>query len=156
MSTYNAEITWSRSEDEKFTNRKYSRLHNWQFDGGLNIPASPSHHIVPLPYSDPDLIDPEQAFVASLSSCHMLFFLDLCSRKGIVVDKYSDPAEGILEVDDDGNMSMTVVTLNPKTVFSGSNIPNKGEIEKIHHEAHELCFITNSVKTKIVLEPDYT
>ncbi|MBT5073253.1 MAG: OsmC family peroxiredoxin [Kordiimonadaceae bacterium] len=152
MSNYIAKISWSRDECEKFTDQKYSRIHNWQFEGGLNISASPSHHIVPIPYSDPDLVDPEQAFVASISSCHMLFFLDLCSRKKIIVDEYNDQAEGILGKDDGGNMAMTVVTLKPRTSFSGENIPTQSEVEKIHHKAHQLCFIANSVKTKIVTD----
>lgn len=156
MSSYKTEISWSRADDEKFTDRKYSRIHNWQFEGGLSLPASPSHHIVPLPYSNPDYIDPEVAFVASISSCHMLFFLDLCSRQKLIVDKYNDHAEGTLEKDDNGNMSITVVILKPETIFSGAKIPSRSEIEKIHHEAHKLCFIANSVKTKIDIDLNYT
>ena len=113
MSDYEAVISWKRGEQEKYTDQKYSRVHQWRFDGGLTIPASPSHHIVPVPYSNPDYIDPEQAFVASLSSCHMLFFLDLCSREGFVVDDYTDHAVGTLERIGRNKMAMTKVILKP-------------------------------------------
>jgi organic hydroperoxide reductase OsmC/OhrA len=152
MSEYKAIISWKRGPDEKYTDQKYSREHNWAFDGGLNIPASPSHHIVPPPYSNPDYLDPEQAFVASLSSCHMLFFLDLCSREGIVVDSYVDEAVGVLERIGRNKMAMSKVTLRPQAAYSGQKIPSREDLERIHHKSHELCFIANSVTSEIITE----
>src|SRR4051795_11686504 len=114
MSTYTAIIRWSRTGDDDFAKGQYSRAHEWAFDGGLTVPASPSPHVVPAALHDPNGVDPEEAFVASLSSCHMLFFLDFARRGGFVVDSYVDEAEGILEKRDDGRMAMTRVTLRPK------------------------------------------
>ncbi|MEZ5759164.1 MAG: OsmC family protein [Emcibacteraceae bacterium] len=152
MSDYEAVISWKRGSDEKYTDQKYSREHKWEFEGGLSIPASPSHHIVPLPYSNPDFIDPEQAFVASLSSCHMLFFLDLCSREGFVVDDYTDHAVGTLERIGRNKMAMTKVILKPEAHYSGEKRPTPEDLDRIHHKSHELCFIANSVTTEIVTE----
>ena len=152
MSEYKAIISWKRGPDENYIDQKYSREHNWAFDGGLNIPASPSHHIVPLPYSNPDYLDPEQAFVASISSCHMLFFLDICSREGIIVDSYVDEAAGVLERVGRNKMAMTRVTLRPQADYSGEKIPTRDDLERIHHKSHELCFIANSVTTEIITE----
>ncbi len=149
MSVYNAKVVWNRSSGESFIDRKYNRAHEWLFEGGVTIPATASHHIVPLPFSKPENVDPEQAFIASLSSCHMLFFLDLASRNKINIDQYVDEATGILEEDEDGKMAMTVVTLNPIIIFSEDTTPDRGKIEQLHHQAHNLCFIANSVKTKI-------
>jgi len=149
MSLYYAKITWARKNDEDFIGKKYSREHQWHFDGGVTVPATASHHIVPLPFSNPDNVDPEQAFIASLSSCHMLFFLDLASRKKYTVEEYIDHAEGVLEKVSHGKIAMTTVTLKPKITFSGEKQPNQEEIDKLHHKAHDLCFIANSVKTKI-------
>ena len=152
MAEYNALISWKRAADEKYIDQKYSREHEWQFDNGLTMPASPSHHIVPLPYSNPDYIDPELAFVASISSCHMLFFLDLCSREGIIIDSYADKSVGYLERIDRNKMAMSKVILNPQAAYSGDNIPTIEDIKRIHHKAHDLCFIANSVTTEIITE----
>ena len=152
MFEYNAIITWKRGESENFTDRKYSREHTWEFDGNLLLDATPSHHIVPVPYSNPNSIDPEQAFVASLSSCHMLFFLDLCSQAGIIVDHYSDEAIGELSRIGRNKMAMTKVTLKPNASYSGKNIPSIEKLEELHHRAHELCYIANSVTSEIITE----
>ena len=152
MSSYKANITWKRNSGEKFIDKKYSRLHEWSFEDGINIPASPSHHIVPVPYSNPDFVDPEEAFVASLSSCHMLTFLDLCSRNGIIVNDYSDAAEGILERIGRNKWGMTKVTLKPVATYVNDEPPSKELLEDLHHQAHEMCFIANSVTTEIVTE----
>ena len=149
MSVYNAKIIWNRSSGDSFTEQKYSRAHQWEFDGGVIVPATASHHIVPLPFSKPENVDPEQAFIASLSSCHMLFFLDLASRKKITIEQYVDKATGVLEKDEDNKMAMTVVTLNPVIIFSEDTLPDQEVIEHLHHKAHDLCFIANSVKTKV-------
>ncbi|QSX42147.1 OsmC family protein [Shewanella cyperi] len=152
MSEYCASVKWNRGEDEAFVDNKYSRGHVWEFDGGVRVPASSSPHVVPLPYSVETHVDPEEAFVASLSSCHMLFFLSIAAKKRYVVESYTDDALGIMEKDDSGNIAMTKVTLRPKVAFSGAQIPSRDELEKMHHQAHELCFIANSVKTQVVTE----
>lgn len=152
MSEYYAKVTWTKGENEAFTDKKYSRVHHWHFDGGVIVPATASHHIVPLPYSNKDNVDPEQAFIASLSSCHMLFFLDIASRKNFVIDSYIDEAVGVIGKDNEGKMAMTKVTLRPKIIFSGETQPTDIEIDQIHHKAHDLCFIANSVKTTVTIE----
>ena len=152
MSLYYAKISWARKEDEDFGGKKYSSEHNWHFDGGVTVPATASHHIVPLPFSNPNNVDPEQAFIAALSSCHMLFFLDLASRKKFAIDQYVDNAEGVLEKVSHGKIAMTTVTLKPKIIFSGDKRPTQEDIATLHHKAHELCFIANSVTTEIKIE----
>jgi organic hydroperoxide reductase OsmC/OhrA len=151
MSTYTAMIRWSRTDDGDFAKGQYSRAHEWAFDGGAVVAASPSPHIVPAPWSDPAGVDPEEAFVASLSSCHMLFFLDFARRDGWVVDTYVDAAEGVLETRVDGKMAMTRVTLRPKVAWGGT-WPDEAAISDLHHRAHEACFIANSVTTEVVVE----
>ena len=152
MSTYTATIRWNRSGDGDFAKGHYSRAHEWAFDGGLTVPASPSPRIVPAPWNDPAGVDPEEAFVASLSSCHMLFFLDFARRDGWTVDSYVDEAEGVLEKRTDGKMAMTRVTLRPRVAWGGSSQPEKPAIADLHHRAHEACFIANSVTTEIRIE----
>lgn len=152
MSEYKAKIIWNRDQDEIFTDNKYSRGHQWEFDGGAIVPASPSPHIVPLPYSIEANVDPEEAFVASLSSCHMLFFLGIAAKRGFVVDAYTDNSIGIMEKGPDGKTWVTKVILRPKIEFSGDQQPSFEQIEKIHHQSHEQCFIANSVKTEVVTE----
>ena len=150
MSIYTANIIWKR-DNQVFTDNKYSRAHTWVFDGGCEIPASPSPHIVPLPYSVEENVDPEEAFVASLSSCHMLFFLSIAAKKKLQVDSYDDNANGILEENTEGQLAMTQVILDPKIIFSNKQ-PSKEEIQKIHHLAHQQCFLANSVKTVITIK----
>ena len=148
MSEYYATVAWQRG-DQAFSDNKYSRGHTWQFDGGLTIPASPSPHVVAAPMSVEENVDPEEAFVASLSSCHMLFFLSIAAKKGFVVDEYVDHAVGNLDKNDLGKMAMVKVTLRPNIIFSGDKQPTSEEQESIHHQAHDLCFIANSVTTKV-------
>ena len=152
MSEYFAEINWVRGNDEKYIDNQYSRGHEWHFDGGVTVEASSSPHVVPLPYSVEANVDPEEAFVASLSSCHMLFFLSIAAKRRYVIDKYVDNAVGVMEKDNDGKISMTKVTLRPKVEFSGEKQPTLEQLEKMHHQSHEQCFIANSVKTEIVTE----
>ena len=152
MTNYTATIRWSRIGDGDFAKGQYSRAHQWVFDGGLIVPASPSPHIVPAPWNDPAGVDPEEAFVASLSSCHMLFFVDFARRAGIVVDSYVDEAEGVLDKRAAGKMAMTRVTLHPRVEFSGANPPTAAEIADLHHRAHDACFIANSVTTEVTVE----
>jgi organic hydroperoxide reductase OsmC/OhrA len=152
MSTYTATIRWTRTGDGDFAKGQYSRAHEWAFDGGLTVPASPSPHVVPAPWNDPAGIDPEEAFVASLSSCHMLFFVDFARRAGFVVDSYVDEAEGVLEKRADGKTAMTRVTLRPRVEFSGEKRPGDADIADLHHRAHEACFIANSVNSEVTIE----
>lgn len=151
MSEYVATIRWQRGEQE-FIDDRYSRGHQWEFDGGVTVPASASPSIVPLPMSVAENVDPEEAFVASLSSCHMLFFLSLAAKRGFVLDEYTDGAVGYLGKSDDGKMAMTRVVLKPDTRWSGEKIPSRQQIHKMHHRAHDLCFIANSVTSEVVLD----
>ena len=152
MSTYTATIRWSRNGAEGFARGQYSRAHSWEFDGGVTVPASPSPHIVPKPWSDLNAVDPEETFVASLASCHMLFFVDLARRAGFVVDSYVDEAEGVLDKRADGKMWMSGVTLRPRVDWSGDKRPSEADIADLHHKAHDACFIANSVTTEIRVE----
>ena len=152
MSTYTATIRWYRAGDGDFTKGQYSRAHQWSFDGGLTVPASPSPHVVPAPWNDPNGVDPEEAFVASLSSCHMLFFVDFARRAGLIVDGYVDEAVGVLDKRADGRIAMTRVTLRPRITWSGG-APDVGVIAELHQKAHEACFIANSVTTEVTIEP---
>ena len=153
MSTYTATIRWSREgEAENFAKGRYSRAHEWAFDGGVTVPASPSPHVVPQPWSDLEAVDPEEAFVASLSSCHMLFFVDFARRAGFVVDDYADEAEGVIEKREDGKMWMSKVTLRPRVTWGGDNQPDATAVADLHHKAHEACFIANSVTTEVTVQ----
>lgn len=152
MSEYFATIDWKRAEDEGFVDNKFSRQHRWKFDGGITIQASASPHVVRAPYSVQEAVDPEEAFVASLSSCHMLFFLFIAARSKFVVDHYTDDAVGLMEKRPDGKTAMTKVVLRPRIIFSGDTQPTSEQIAKIHHESHDQCFIANSVNTEVVIE----
>jgi organic hydroperoxide reductase OsmC/OhrA len=151
MSSYTATIRWTRDPNTDFARGQYSRAHSWAFDGGAVLPASPSPQVVPPPRTNQAAVDPEEAFVASLSSCHMLFFVDFARRAGIVVDSYVDEAEGVLEKRADGRMAMTRVTLHPRVTWGGTP-PDEAAIADLHHRAHEACFIANSVTTEVVVE----
>jgi organic hydroperoxide reductase OsmC/OhrA len=151
MSSYTATVRWKRDPGTDFMKGQYSRAHEWSFDGGLTVPASPSPHIVPAPWNDPHGVDPEEAFVASLSSCHMLFFVDYARRAGFVVDSYVDDAEGVLEKRADGKMWMSRVTLHPRVSWGGDP-PDDAALADLHHRAHDACFIANSVNTEVIVE----
>lgn len=151
MSEYLATIRWQRG-DQNFADEKYSRGHDWIFDGGTTVPASASPQIVPLPMSVAENVDPEEAFVASLSSCHMLFFLDIAAKSGFVVDEYTDAASGCLEKNAEGKVVITKVILRPNATYSGVRVPDRDRVREMHHQAHELCFIANSVITEVVTE----
>jgi organic hydroperoxide reductase OsmC/OhrA len=152
MSQYSARLQWSRG-DQPFTDRRYSRAHRLHFDGGVALPGSSSPQVVPLPYSDAAAVDPEELFVASLASCHMLWFLDLACRAGWCVDGYEDDALGTLAKDGGGRLAMTEVVLRPAVAFAGPRRPDAAEIERLHHAAHEACFIANSVRTAVHVRP---
>lgn len=148
---HEARVTWERG-DAVFTDRRYDRAHTWTFDGGVTVPASSSPAVVRPPMSREDAVDPEEAYVAALSSCHMLFFLDFASRAGFVVDRYDDRALGTLEKGADGRAWMSRVALRPAISFSGERKPTAAEIDALHHRAHEACFIANSVRTEVTVE----
>ncbi|HWL64065.1 MAG TPA: OsmC family protein [Steroidobacteraceae bacterium] len=152
MSTYTAELLWERG-DQDFASNRYSRRHAWRFDGGAEIAGSSSPSVVPPPGSDPAAVDPEEAFVASLSSCHMLWFLAIAAKRGFIVDRYEDAASGILERNAERRFAMTRVTLRPRVSFSGPKQPSREDLDALHHKAHEECYIANSVKTEVVVEP---
>ena len=151
MSTYTATIRWTRKDGGDFTKGQYSRAHTWEFDGDVTVPASPSPHVVPAPWSELNAVDPEEVFVASLSSCHMLFFIDFARRAGFVVESYVDEAEGVLGKRPNGKMAMTRVTLHPRVTWGGSQ-PDEAAIADLHHRAHEACYIANSVNTEVTVE----
>lgn len=151
MSHYTATIVWERKGSD-FITHGYSRAHRWRFDGGLEVPASSSPQVVPPPMSDTAGVDPEEAFVASLSSCHMLWFLDIAARRGLTVDAYTDEAGGVMAKNAEGKLAMTVVTLRPRVVFAGAS-PSEADLNALHHEAHERCFIASSVRTEVHCEP---
>ena len=150
MSRHAAEVSW-RSDGE-FASGRYSRRHEWRFDGGAVVSASSSPDVVPAPLSDPAGVDPEEALVASAASCHMLWFLSLAQEAGLVVESYSDGAEGTMGRIAPGRLALTQVKLRPKVVFAGRQ-PSADELERLHHTAHDRCFIANSLKTEIVVEP---
>ena len=151
MANHNATVRWSVSPGEDFARGQYSRAHSWGFDGGAVVPASASPHVVPAPWSDAAAVDPEEAFVAALASCHTLFFLDFARRSGVVVTSYEDEADGVMEKGDDGRVRITKVTLRPRIAFDGE-APDAAALDALHHKAHEACFIANSVTSKIVIE----
>jgi organic hydroperoxide reductase OsmC/OhrA len=151
MSTYTATVCWTREDAPGFAKGQYSRAHRWVFDGGAVMRASASPHVVPAPWSDPHGVDPEEAFIASLSSCHMLFFLDFARRDGFVIDEYVDEAEGVLEKRAGGKIAITIVTLRPQIIWHVA-APDEAEIADLHHRAHEACFIANSVTSEVRVE----
>jgi len=153
MSRYQATVSWKNNGPD-FLGNKYSREHQWQFEGGKVVQATAAPDIVPAPWSNPANVDPEAAFVASLSSCHMLFFLYFAARQGFELESYEDQAEGVLEKNEQGKMSMTRVVLRPRIAYSGAKTPNKETLDKLHQAAHEHCFIANSVNTIITIETD--
>lgn len=152
MSTYSAKISWRRN-GQVFTDNRYSRGHAWSFDGGVEVPASSSPQVVPLPMSAEAAVDPEEAFVASLSSCHMLWFLSLAAKRGYVVDSSVDEATGVMAQNHAGKLAMTSVTLRPRVVFNGAKLPDEAALDALHHAAHEQCFLANSVRSDIRIEP---
>jgi organic hydroperoxide reductase OsmC/OhrA len=152
MSAHTVTIRWQR-DGQPFTDNKYSRRHTWAFDGGVEVPASSSPHVVPLPYSQSNAVDPEEAFVAALSSCHMLWFLSIAAERRFCVDSYVDDAAGIMGRNALGKVAVTRVTLRPRAAFVGDRLPTKDEIASMNHEAHAECFIANSVQTEVRCEP---
>ncbi len=152
MDEYVATIDWSR-DGQAFSDNRYSRAHDWRFDGGAVVRGSSAPSSVPVPMSDPAAVDPEEALVAAVSSCHMLFFLAFAAKGGWVVDSYRDEAAGVMGRDDRGRMSITRVTLRPAVAFSGADQPDAVVIAGLHHRAHEACYIANSIRAEVAIEP---
>lgn len=150
---YTAIVEWRRAPDEPFTDNRYSRGHSWSFDGGITVPASSAPSSVRLPFSKEDAVDPEEAFVAALSSCHMLTFLYLAAKAKFVVESYRDDASGEMTPNDAGKLWVSTVTLSPAIAFAGERRPSAAELDALHHDAHEQCFLANSVKTQITVSP---
>ena len=136
-----------------FAKGQYSREHTWTFDGGAVISASPAPSVIPAPWSNPALIDPEEAFVASLSSCHMLVYLYVASRQGFQVVSYHDEATGLMGKNERGIPWVSQVTLHPAVTYTGDKRPSADEEARLHHTAHEQCYIANSVKTEVTVSP---
>ena len=152
MGRHNATIRWSNDSPEEFAKGRYSRAHDWAFDGGAVVRGSSSPSVVREPWSDAAAVDPEEALVASVSSCHMLWFLDLARQAGHAVASYEDEADGSLEKCDDGKVRITRITLRPLIAFAGDG-PDPAALDALHHEAHERCFIANSITAEVKVEP---
>ena len=152
MHTYGARVTWKKDHAARFTDQRYSRRHEWSFDGGVTVPASASPLVVPLPMSAAEAVDPEEALVASASACHMLWFLFTAAKRGFVVEEYVDEALGTMGKNAEGRTAMVRIALRPKVTFSGEKRPSESELRAMHDFAHHECFIANSLKTEIVVE----
>jgi organic hydroperoxide reductase OsmC/OhrA len=153
MSEHRATVRWQHS-GPNFLKGQYSREHAWVFDGGVTVAASPSPSVVPAPWSNPASVDPEEAFVAAIASCHMLTFLWLASKQGFQIERYDDEAVGTMTKNDSGVPWISHVALCPQIVWGGKKQPSAAEIDHLHHAAHEQCFIANSVKTEINVQRD--
>jgi organic hydroperoxide reductase OsmC/OhrA len=149
---HQARIHWARGT-AAFIDNRYSRAHTWTFDGGLTVPASSSPHVVRVPMSVEAAVDPEEALVAALASCHMLWFLSLAAGRGFCVENYSDAAAGVMGHNAAGRVAMVRVTLHPRALFSGANLPPRAAVVQLHVQAHEECFIANSVTADVRCEP---
>jgi organic hydroperoxide reductase OsmC/OhrA len=152
MAEHLASLTWIRTGDG-FAQSQYARNHTWTFDGGLTIPATAAPSVIPPPWTDPSAVDPEEAFVAALASCHMLTFLHVACKGGFIVDRYEDNAVGQMKKNEKGVPWVHKVILHPRVTYGGEKSPTPEESDALHHKAHEYCFIANSVKSEIVVEP---
>lgn len=152
MSTYTAKISWKNGSPESFTKNQYTRGHMWSFDGGIEVPASSSPHSVRVPFSVEAAVDPEEALVASASSCHMLTFLWIAATKGFLIDSYEDNAVGEMTKGGDGKQWISKITLDPQIAWSGDKNPTSEEIAEMHHSAHEGCYIANSIKSEVMVK----
>ena len=151
MHCHEARISWSRG-DAEFTDNRYSRGHEWTFDGGVTVAASSSPSVVPLPYSVAAAVDPEEALVASASSCHMLWFLSLAAKRGFIVERYVDEAFGVIDRNAEGKLAFTRIPLRPAISFREEAAPAPAELEALHHAAHDACYIANSLKCEVLVE----
>ncbi len=153
MTAYTATIRWRLIDRSGFTANRYSRGHTWSFDGGVDVPASSSPHVVPIPMSIENAVDPEEAFVASVASCHMLWFLSIAAERGLVVDSYVDHASGVMREDADGRLAITAITLSPEASFSDDKRPSREALDAMHDAAHARCFIANSIRSEVRCRP---
>ena len=152
MSQYLATVVWTRAPDAPFKDNKYSRAHEWRFDGGAVVKASSAPSSVRVPLSDPTAVDPEEALVAALSSCHMLFFLSFAASAGFMIDRYEDEAVGEMGRNEQGRTAMLKITLRPKISWVGEP-PSTEQLDQLHHRSHEGCYIANSVTAAVAIEP---
>lgn len=152
MSTYTARITWNSDSPDTFTKNRYTRGHTWSFDGGTEVPASSSPNAVRVPFSVEAAVDPEEALVASASSCHMLTFLWLAATAGFRIDSYVDNAVGVMEKGADGKEWISTITLDPQIEWASEKVPTSEEIADLHHSAHEQCYIANSIKSEVAVK----
>ncbi|HET7845584.1 MAG TPA: OsmC family protein [Xanthomonadales bacterium] len=150
MHRYEATISWNR-DGAAFTDNRYSRAHEWSFDGGVRVPASSSPAVVREPMSQANAVDPEEALVAATASCHMLWFLSLAAKRGYVVERYEDAAFGTMD-EVDGKVRFTKVTLRPAIAFAGPKQPDAAALAALHERAHAECFIANSLRCPVVVE----
>jgi len=153
---YTADVHWQRAAHEThetFTGQRYSRRHELRFDGGAIVPGSSAVSSVPLPFSDPAAVDPEEMLVASIASCHMLWFLSLAAKAGFVVERYADHAEGVMTKNAQGRLWVSRVVLRPEVAFAADRAPTRDALDALHHAAHDECFIANSVRSEVVCEP---
>jgi organic hydroperoxide reductase OsmC/OhrA len=153
MAIYKAKITWRSDAPDDFTNNKYSRGHEWEFDEGVKVSASSSPHAVRIPFSVEAAVDPEEALVAAASSCHMLTFLWLAAKAGFRIDSYTDEAIGEMAKDKDGNQFISTIVLDPMIAWAGDKRPTDDEISALHEDAHKKCYIANSIKAEIIVAP---
>ncbi|MSR13696.1 MAG: OsmC family peroxiredoxin [Gammaproteobacteria bacterium] len=151
MSEHRATIRWEYSGSD-FVKGRYSREHVWVFDGGITVNASPSPSVVPAPYSNPANVDPEEAFVAAVASCHMLTYLFVAARAGFAIERYTDDAVGVMTKNELGIFWVSKVTLRPNIAYVGSQSPTPAQVQQLHHQAHDRCYIANSIKTEVVVE----
>lgn len=151
MSQHHATVEWQRHQ-AKFVDNRYSREHIWKFDGGAELAASSSPQVVPIPYSNAEYVDPEEAFIASLSSCHMLWFLSIAAKHKFVVENYIDRAIGVMSKNEEGKLAITSIHLYPQVIFGEGSQPTQVQIEAMHEEAHHSCFLANSVKAAVIIE----
>jgi organic hydroperoxide reductase OsmC/OhrA len=153
MATYRAGVDWTLTAPaEDFGKGRYSRAHKLAFGSGVEVPGTASQHVVGNKWAAPNSVDPEEMLVGSASACHMLSFLHIAREAGFVVTRYVDAAEGVTESIGAHRMAVTRITLRPQITYDGRQ-PSEAERAQLHHAAHELCFIANSVKTEIVVEP---
>jgi organic hydroperoxide reductase OsmC/OhrA len=151
MSTYTAKITWKSDSPDTFTKNRYSRGHEWSFDGGVTVPASSSPEVVPR-FSVEAAVDPEEALVASVSSCHMLTFLYLAATDGFNIASYTVDAVGEMASMEEGRHWMSRITLDPQIEWIGEKLPSPDEIADLHHRSHEMCYIANSIRSEVVVK----
>jgi organic hydroperoxide reductase OsmC/OhrA len=152
MSIYTATVAWKNDSPETFTKNRYTRGHTWSFDGGIEVPASSSPHSVRVPYSVEAAVDPEEALVASASSCHMLTFLWIAAKNGFNIASYTDNAVGEMIKGEDGKEWISKISLRPSIEWAGDVLPTSQEIAEMHHNAHEQCYIANSIKADVIVK----